>query len=92
MVATDGLDVLGSERGNCRDRREGTSDAADKRCKVFSMAYVHMSWPIRYPPRSHAGLGHVVLATKILTGSLTKMINYVDNGRGLAVRSKGWGS
>ena len=77
MVATDGLDVLGSERGNCRDSREGTLNAADKRCKVFS--------------RAHARLGHVVLATKIPTRSLTKMVNRVDNGR-LAIRSKGWGS
>jgi hypothetical protein len=36
-----------------------------------------------------AGLGHAVLATKMPTSSLTKMINYVDNGRGFAVRSRG---
>lgn len=45
-----------------------------------------MSWPIWYrPDQMHikAGLGRVVLATKMATGSLTKMINRVDNGRGL---------
>ena len=30
-----------------------------------------------------AKLGRVVLATKMATGSLTKTINRVDNGRGL---------
>jgi hypothetical protein len=42
-----------------------------------------MGWPIWYR------LGHTVLATKMPTSSLTKMIKRVDNGRGLAVRSRG---
>lgn len=50
-----------------------------------------MSWPIWYRlDHMHikAGLGHAMLATKIPTGSLTKMINRVDNGRGLVVRPR----
>jgi hypothetical protein len=50
-----------------------------------------MSWPIWYRlDHMHikAGLGHAMLATKMPTGSLTKMINRVDNGRGLVVRPR----
>jgi hypothetical protein len=50
-----------------------------------------MSWLIWYrPDHMHikAGLGHVALATEMPTGSLTKAIHRVDNGRGLAVRSR----
>jgi hypothetical protein len=60
--------------------------AADKGCKVFSSVYVHNELAnLVRPDQMHikARLGRVVLATKMATGSLTKTINRVDNGRGL---------
>jgi hypothetical protein len=50
-----------------------------------------VSWPIWYRlDHTHikAGLGHAMLATKMPTVSLTKIINCINNGRGLVVRPR----
>jgi hypothetical protein len=81
-----GLDILSSKRDNCRDRPRGDFKLLISDLRYLAVYMSIMSWLIWCrPDQMHikTRLSRVALATKMVTDSLTKTINRVDNWRGL---------